>query len=110
MMGIHDRLARLEPAERTILKLGSICVGLVLICASLGIALSAQSRAGTANQRAQAACQVYKTIAEAPVSPKATVLGLTIAAQMRLAYSNAGCTQGPLKPIDPRVMPYLGKR
>lgn len=109
-MGIHDRLARLEPAERTILKLGSICVGLVLICASLGIALSAQSRAGTANQRAQAACQAYKTIAEAPISEKTTVFGLTIAAQMRVAYAHAGCTQGPLKPVDPRVKPYLGMR
>lgn len=107
---IHEMFAGLEPAERTILKLASAIAVLLLFVAALGIALGAESNANhartsaqTANDRAQAACQLYKTVAEAPISPKSTPLGISIAVGARVAYANAKCNLGTLKPPDPRV-------
>lgn len=98
---------KLETGDKALVKLGAICVVLILIITALSVALNAQTSATKASERARAYCTVSKSIAEAPLSKDVTDLGITISAGFRLAYRNAGCTLGALTPADPRVKAKL---
>lgn len=63
----------------------------------------AQVAADKAQHQAKAQCQIDKTIAEGPLMPNTSAFGLRIAAATRVAYSDASCDLGKLKPADPRV-------
>jgi hypothetical protein len=82
---------------------------LLVVVAALTYAVIAQHTAAGATVKAQAACQLYKSVAESPVSPTTTELGFRLLAGGRIAYITAGCHLGNLKPADPRVVPFLPK-
>lgn len=67
----------------------------------------AQQAADEARIQALAGCQLYKLIAEAPLMPTTSSLGLNIAVGARIGYATADCTLGALKPADPRVAKLL---
>lgn len=67
----------------------------------------AQKAADEARIQALAGCQLYKLIAEAPLSPQTSSLGLNIAVGARIGYSTADCNLGVLSAPDPRVAKLL---
>jgi hypothetical protein len=93
--------------DKYVWRLTALCVVLILACGGLIFSLIAVSNANTATRRAQAACQLYKSVAESTVTPQTTVTGLTLLAGARVAYYNAACHLGPLRPPDQRVRPLL---
>lgn len=81
----------------------------VSICAifGLGVAVFAEHNATVATNQSQAACQLYKIVAEAVPVKGNTSLGFKIMAGNRVAYYKAQCKLGPLAPPSEQVVPYL---
>lgn len=95
------------PVERALVKTMILACALALGCFALLIALIAVVNASHASRQAVAGCRLYKTVAEAPLAPQTTLLGLNLAVGARVAYSSAGCALGKLSPPDPRVAALL---
>lgn len=99
----------LRRVNRFILQITVFCALLLVAVGALTIALFAEAGASHANTRVLAACEFHKSIADAAIPAKTSELGLKIIAGSRTFYEVAGCNLGPLKPADPRVVPYLPK-
>lgn len=96
------RLRRLEPIERTFLKLGAFCATLLVVVLALVIALIALSSADDANTGLHGGCGFLRGVATAPVTNSTSPLGLAIVQQARFWYQAADCA-GALPPPDPRI-------
>src|SRR6266704_2078304 len=114
-MPIIRWVKQLEPAERGLIRLGEMCVSLILLCATLVIALVAQGSADKANRGIQGSCQFWRDMAALPIgdpdpAKDATRKVLfTIMADSRVAYNVQKCegTYGELQAPDKRLLPYL---
>lgn len=98
------------PLERALKKTFAVAGVLAVAVVALVIALLASLAAHNASNQALAGCRLYKTVAESPITDQTSGLGLTLAAGARTAYITAQCKLGPLKPIDPRVVPFMPGR
>ncbi len=99
----------MDAAERGLIKLGAACFVLILLCAALGLALSAQSAANRANTSVRGSCQFWRDLSQLPLAANSTKVAFTIIADSRIAYARQACPNhlGDLPKPDPRVVPFL---
>jgi hypothetical protein len=109
VMKAGETQKELSKLVRSLRRQAETIVVLLVVIAALTYAVIAQRTAAGATLKAQAACQLYKYVAESPVSPTTTELGYRLLAGGRIAYVSADCHLGNLKPADPRVQLYLPK-
>jgi len=95
-----------------------MCIGLILLCAALVIALVAQGSADKANRGIQGSCQFWRDMTSLPIGDPdpakdaARKVLFTIMADARVAYSVQKCEAsfGVLQAPDKRILPYLPQR
>jgi hypothetical protein len=104
MASEHIELPKETRAWASLVKKLSAAIVALLVVAGV---LAAVLFSVIANNQSRAACGLYKSVAEAPLSTPTSPFAIALSASARSAYQGAHCGLGRLSPADKRVADYM---